>query len=973
MNISMTMPCSHPRIPVSTYRIQLNRSRTFLDTAALVPYLHSLGITDLYCSPYFKAIPGSMHGYDVVDPTVLNPEIGTEKDYEKLVGELHRFGMGQLLDVVPNHMGIALQINSWWRDVLENGQSSHYAPFFDIDWDPLKPELRDKVLLPILGDQYGVVLENQELQIVYDAGGFVVRYYDHRLPVAPKTSALILGHRLPALIGELGLNDPHVMELQSIITALKHLPSRLDREPEQIAERYREKEIIRLRLNTLVECSMTIRSFIQENVRVINGAKGDPRSFDLLDNILNDQAYRLAYWRVAAEEINYRRFFDINELAAIRMEDPVVFNETHRLLFQLLKTGAVTGLRIDHVDGLYDPADYAEKLRSWANAELSVEEDASERPLYVVVEKILGVSEEMPRNWAVFGSTGYDFLAWVNELFVDRANERAFDAIYARFIGEHEPFEQLTYRCKQLIMQAAMSSELMVLGHQLNRLSERDRRSRDFTLNSLTHAIEEIIACFPVYRTYITSGGGGALARDRSFIWEAVSKAKRRNPAVSGLVFDFVRDLLLTPLQQDDMAQEERLRFVTKFQQTTSPVTAKGIEDTAFYRYHRFISLNEVGSDPRQFGITPSLMHDHLRARQQHWPGSLSATSTHDTKRGEDVRARLNVLSEVPKDWKEHVTRWGKMNRGFKTTLAGESFPTPNEEYLFYQTLVGAWPFEDMDADRYASFIERIQRYMNKAVKEAKEYTSWISPDADYEDAVRHFVAQVLDRSRTNVFLDDFLPFQSRVSAYGLYNSLSQLVLKMTAPGVPDCYQGTEFWDLSLVDPDNRRPVDFAERSRLLDELDKASATDADRLALVRELVERRTDGRIKLFVTAESLRYRRSHAMVFRAGEYVKLECTGAKSGHLFSFARLHGEGTVLTIVPRLVSGLVTDPGTPPLGEAVWRDTTVAVPAWREGTRFRNIFTGERLSTVTQDERQVLPVGQVFLNCPVACLEKED
>ncbi|MDH5641206.1 MAG: malto-oligosyltrehalose synthase, partial [Nitrospira sp.] len=576
-------------------------------------------------------------------------------------------------------------------------------------------------------------------------------------------------------------------------------------------------------------------------------------------------------------------------------------------------------------------------------------------------------------SWAVHGTTGYDFLAALNELFVDRANERAFDTIYARFIDRQEPFEELTYRCKQLIMRAAMASELNVLGHQLNRLSERDRRSRDFTLNSLTHAIQEIIACFPVYRTYITTDRDGVPTRDRSFIWEAVSKAKRRNPAVSGLVFDFVRDLLLTPSKQGDREREERLRFVTKFQQTTSPVAAKGIEDTAFYRYHRFISLNEVGSDPRQFGITPALMHDQLKARQQHWWGSLSATATHDTKRGEDVRARLNVLSEIPKEWKEHVTRWEKMNRLFKSSLAEEASPTHNEEYFLYQTLLGAWPFEDMDAGGYAVFVERIQRYMNKAVKEAKEHTSWISPDTDYEEAVRRFVAQVMDRSQSNAFLDDFLPFQSWVAGYGLYNSLAQLVVKMTAPGVPDCYQGTELWDLSLVDPDNRRPVDFAERIRLLAELDKASATEADRLRLVQELLAQRVDGRIKLLVTAEALRYRRAHAMLFRAGDYVKLECTGAKSGHLFTFARLHSEGTVLTIIPRLVTGLVKDPRTLPLGEDVWQDTSVVVPAWREGTTFRNIFTGERIRTVTRDERQILPVGQVLLNCPVACLEREN
>ena len=940
--------------------------------AALVPYLHNLGITDLYCSPYFAATPGSMHGYDVVDPTTLNPEIGTEAQYRTLVNALHQRGMGQLLDVVPNHMGVAMQINGWWRDVLENGQSSRYASFFDIDWDPLKQELRDKVLLPILGDQYGVVLENQELQLVYEEGKFVVRYYEHCLPVAPKPVALILGYRLPELIEDLGLQNPHVMELQSIITGLKHLPSRLNRDPELIAERYREKEIIRLRLKALVDCSMTIQAFIQENVRLINGTAGEPRSFDLLDNILNDQAYRLAYWRVAAEEINYRRFFDINELAAIRMEDPAVFNETHRLLLQLVKDGAVTGLRIDHVDGLYDPADYADKLRRWALAELPIDTHASERPLYVVVEKILGVSEELPANWPVFGSTGYDFLAWLNQLFIDRSNERAFDAIYARFIGVHESFEELTYRCKQLIMQAAMASELNVLGHQLNRLSERDRRSRDFTLNSLTHAIQEIIACFPVYRTYITRGRDGIPARDRSFIWEAVSKAKRRNPAVSGLVFDFVRDLLLTPLREDDSEREERFRFVTKFQQTTSPVAAKGLEDTAFYRYHRFVSVNEVGSDPRQFGITPLLMHTQLKARQQRWPGSLSATSTHDTKRGEDVRARLNVISEIPKRWKEHVIRWQKMNRGLKVKSRGELFPGRNEEYLFYQTLMGVWPFEEMDAERYASFIDRLQRYMNKAVKEAKEYTSWISPDTEYEHAVRDFVAEVLDRSKTNAFLDDFLPFQSWVAGYGLYNSLSQLLIKMMAPGVPDCYQGTELWDFSLVDPDNRRPVDFATRIRLLAELDEALRPAASRVELVQELIARRTDGRIKLFLMAESLRYRRAHAALFHAGDYVKMECMGEQQGHVFAFARLHSEGTVLTIVPRFLTGLIADPQTAPLGDAVWNDTWVAVPAWRDGTKFRNIFTGEIVKTITHDERQVLPVGQIFSTCPVACLEKE-
>ena len=963
---------THHRIPVSTYRIQLNKTFTFRDVAKIVPYLHDLGITDLYCSPYFTAVPGSMHGYDIVDPTTLNPEIGTEEDYRAMVSELHLRGMGQLLDVVPNHMGITQQLNGWWQDVLENGPSSPYASFFDIDWDPLKLELREKVLLPILGDQYGVVLENQELQLVYQDGRFIVQYYDHCLPVAPKPSALILAHRLPALTQELGVNDSHVMELESLITALKHLPSRQDRAPDAVAERYREKEIIKRRLSALVSGSEPIRLFLQENVCVINGTKGDPRSFDLLDQILNDQAYRLAYWRVAAEEINYRRFFDINELAAIRMEIPAVFEETHKLILRLVKDGAVTGLRIDHVDGLYDPADYLQKLQHWARKELPLTSESTDKPLYVLVEKILGVNEQIPANWPVFGTTGYDFLGWLNELFVDRTHERAFDAIYTRFIGGDEPFDELTYRCKQLIMQASMASELSVLGHQLDRLSERDRRSRDFTLNSLTHAIQEIIACFPVYRTYMTGAPDGILDRDRMFVWQAVTQAKRRNPAVSGLVFDFVRELLLKPSDQTESDREGRLKFVTKFQQMTSPVTAKGIEDTAFYRYHRFISLNEVGSNPQQFGITPSLVHHQWIARQEHRSTSLSTTSTHDTKRSEDVRARLNVLSEIPKRWKNHVMRWQKLNRRFKMPASGhESVPGRNEEYLLYQTVLGVWPLEPMNEQAYARFVDRIQVYMNKAVKEAKEHTSWVSPDGEYEEALKQFIAKVLDRSSSNAFLDDFLPFQEDVARYGLYNSLSQVLAKIAAPGVPDLYQGSELWDFSLVDPDNRKPVDFAERARLLAELNKASATASGRMAVIEDLFAQRADGRIKLFFAAEALRYRRDHRALFLSGEYVPLEASGDKSEHLFAFARIHGEGSIVTVIPRLLTRVIPDVSVPPLGAAVWGETWLSVPAVREGTNFRDIFTGAVLSTITRDERQVLPVSEILLRSPVAWLER--
>ena len=960
----------HPRIPVSTYRIQLNRTCTFRDAQNIVPYLHELGVTDLYCSPFLQAMPGSLHGYDVVDPTRLNPEIGGDEEYDNLVQALRRLGMGQIMDVVPNHMGISREANSWWQDVLENGRSSRYATFFDIDWVPLKAELSEKVLLPILGDQYGIVLENQELQLVYEDGRFQVRYYDHCLPIAPKPSAMILSHRLETMMSAMGDHSPDVLELQSIITALKHLPSRSDSTPELVAERYREKEIIRRRLAALVGGSEAIRTFLEENVRLINGTKGDPRSFDLLDALLNDQAYRLAYWRVAAEEINYRRFFDINELAAIRMEEPAVFRDTHQLVFQLIKAGAVTGLRIDHVDGLYDPVDYLRKLQDWAREELPAGSQSEKRPLFLIVEKILGVNESLPATWPVFGTTGYDFLTMVNGLLISRANERMFDTTYARFIRDSTSFDEQAYRCKQLIMRVSMASELNVLGHQLNRLSEQDRRSRDFTLNSLTHAIREIIACFPVYRTYITGGQNGVLDRDRAFLWHAVTKAKRRNPAVSGLVFDFVRDLLLEGTE--GLPREERLRFVMKFQQTTSPVTAKGVEDTAFYLYNRLVSLNEVGADPQQFGYPPGIVHQQMRERQARWPASLSATSTHDTKRSEDVRARINVLSELPKLWKEHVTRWSRANRKHKTDLEGEAAPGPNEEYLLYQTLVGAWPLTPLKEDDHARFAERVQAYMAKAIREAKVHTSWVSSDPAYEEAVRRFIDAVLRRTGTNAFLDDFLPFQERIAQYGLYNSLSQLLIKIAAPGVPDFYQGTEVWDFSLVDPDNRRPVDFEARAAMLADVREGCESEAGRPALIRALVDGRADGRIKLFVTMEALRYRRDHHAVFHEGDYAPLDAIGERKDQIFAFARLHGDGTVVAAVPRLLTSVLSDPSRPPIGEEIWSNTAVVMPAWREQTRFRNIFTGEILHTMASGERQTLPAGHLFNTFPVALLERE-
>lgn len=968
----MTDQKSRMLVPSATYRVQFNRHFTFRDAARLVPYWHALGISHCYASPYFKAVPGSLHGYDLVDPTCLNPEIGTDEDYAAFTEALKNHGMGQILDVVPNHMGIGKTFNAWWLDVLENGPSSPYSTFFDIDWDPVKRELQDKVLLPILGDLYGNALENQELQLHYEEGGFIVRYFDISLPVAPRPWIAILSYRLETLVARIGASDPRLLELQSIITALTHLPSRNERDQKRVEERYREKEIIKQRLASLVRDSPHIAEFIDENVTLFNGTKGDPRSFDLLDDLLDDQAYRLAYWRVASEEINYRRFFDINELAAIRTEDHTVFEVFHELIFRLLKDGSVTGLRIDHVDGLYDPEHYLSQLQTWVHKECGLGESAKDKPLYLLVEKILANDEPLPETWPVHGTTGYEFLNLVNGLFIDRHNERGLTDLYARFTKLRVPFEEVEYESKKLIMRVSMASELNVLGHQLNRLSERDRRSRDFTLNSLTHAIREIIACFPVYRTYIAPEAEGVSDQDRAYIRLAVEKAKRRNPALSKLLFDFVRDLLLQqwePRTEED--RQARIQFTMKFQQTTSPVTAKGVEDTAFYLYNRLVSLNEVGGDPEHFGTTPNVFHSKMKERRARFPHALSTTSTHDTKRSEDIRARIAVLSQMPESWKTHVNRWGTLNRKHAEDVDGDRAPSRNDEYLLYQTLIGAWPFALEGEKERDSFLKRVQSYMNKAIREAKVHSSWVNPYLEYEEAVNRFIETILDQSTDNPFLTDFLPFQQQVAHYAIVTSLAQALIKITAPGVPDFYQGTELWDFSLVDPDNRRLVDYSQRETFLRELDEALSRGTEQRTLVRDLLSHRTDGRIKQYVIATALRQRRDHLQLFQEGEYVPLEGHGPKHEHLCAFTRLHEDLAVVVIVPRLVSGLNADAMTLPVGPGVWGDTSIAVPSWRDGSSYRNLFTGDILQSHESTGRQVLPVGEVLKECPIALLER--
>lgn len=1009
------------RIPVSTYRLQFSSQFRFSDARDIIRYLHDLGITDIYASPYLKAKEGSLHGYDIVDPNELNPEIGTEEEYDELIKELQKYGMGQILDIVPNHMCIASKENTWWMDVLENGQSSVYANFFDINWDPIKKELKDKVLLPILGDQYGTVLENQELQLSFEEGSFFINYYEHRLPVRSRTYTNILKYGLNGLKKQLPGDNPYLIELLAIITALNSLPRYTERNPEKIRERYSVNAIIKKRLFGLYNKSNEIRAFIDRNVEIFNGVKGEPRSFDLLDKLLREQVYRLSHWRVAAEEINYRRFFDINELAAIRMEDPVVFNETHKLIFRLIKEGSVTGLRVDHPDGLYNPTEYFHRLQqncflhirlgylellrdnisqdtyeavkgetpmsahpSDAGTEILKQYDevsASNpyfKPFYIVGEKILTRDEEMPEDWPIFSTTGYVFLNSLNGIFIKTGNAKAFDEIYSRFIRSKINFQDIVYEKKKLIMQAAMASEINTLGHHLSRISEKDRHTRDFTLNSLIGALVEVIAFFPVYRTYITpplskGGIGGCTAsdKDQRYIELAVSKARRRNPAISGSIFDFLKNVLLLNypehFKEDD--RKEWLNFVMRFQQITGAVMAKGVEDTAFYVYNRLVSINEVGGSPDRFGTSLETFHGKNIERIKSWPHALIATSTHDSKRSEDVRARINVLSEIPDEWKGCLISWNRLNKKKRPVVEGMAVPDRNEEYLLYQTLVGAWPVELMNESEYEVFKNRIKDYMLKTIREAKVNTSWINPNTIYEDAMMIFIERIMDLHPNNKFLRDFLVFQKKVSDFGMFNSLSQTLLKITSPGVPDFYQGTEIWNFSLVDPDNRRPVDYKIRMEMLEEL-KERESDIGPLKLLRELTANKDNGKIKMYLIYKSLNFRNSNRELFEKGEYIPLEVYGDRSDNVCAFVRRTGNRRAVTVVPRFLTGMVSQTGIFPF-DAEWNDSFIVIPFEETGARYRNIFTDEIVTAKDYKNATILKLSEVFSNSPVVLLER--
>ena len=938
----------------ATYRLQLSADFSFKAALSLVDYLAELGVTDLYSSPLFEAAQGSTHGYDVVDHGSLSSELGTRSEFEALTDALRAAQMGLLLDWVPNHMGVSGGQNRWWDDVLENGPSSLYADHFDVDWWPTREDLHDRVLLPILGDQYGQVLERGELKLIWDGTAYKLSYYEKRLPLGPKSLIPLFEAGLSRLA--LPDNDLDRQELESILSALRHLPSRHETLPESKKERAREKEVIKRRLARLMQDSPQVRGALDAALELANGIVGAPNSFDQLDQILDQQSYRLASWRVAVEEINYRRFFDVNELAAIRMESAPVFDAAHALLFQLIDEGRVNALRLDHTDGLYDPYAYFESLQSRFQRPRSDEPigpDDLARPLPVLVEKILQRGELLPSDWPVDGTTGYEFGIDVSGLWVDRSAEARFSEIYRQVTLDSRTFKEHEYECKRYILRFTLVSEMNMLARSVQRIAAKNRRWRDFTLIGLARALTEIVAAFPVYRTYLRNASEPAAHAER-IVRAVVRLARARNPALSPSLFGFFEDLLL--LRLDGTEEERRLHssFALRLQQLTGPVTAKAVEDTAFYRYTRLACLNEVGGFPGKFGTTVEEFHRGNTERARSWPLSMTTTSTHDTKRGEDASARIAVLSEIPELWWRAVSRWQELAQDARPMVDDQLAPAPSQEYLFYQTLVGAWPPGWDGRDGRDAFSERMTAFLLKAVKEAKTETSWLTPHPQYEEAVAAFSRRML---KSDVFLEEVRRFCDVVSPYGACNSLSQTLLRICSPGIPDTYQGAELWHQCLVDPDNRRPVDYGLRRRYLDDL-RAKA--ANPQALCRELLESYPDGRIKMYVLHRGLLARRRQPDLFRRGDYLPLKA----GAHALGFLRSLDERRLICCVPRLAYRLTKGHTPWPLG-AVWGDDVLEVG--HAGT-YVNLLTGARL-ILSQQVR----LAELFAEFPVALLTTED
>lgn len=928
------------RTPLATYRLQLRREFPFASAAALVPYAHALGISDFYCSPVFLSTPGSSHGYDVNDYRRIDPQLGGMAELDRLHVTLKERGMGMLLDFVPNHMGINGPglLNSWWRDVLQNGAHSAHARFFDIDWNSGTGEQRVRVLVPILDDHYGRVLAAGRLGLVYAGGELSVAYGDMRFPVAPQTYQRLLESLEPS--------SSRSAELTGLANRFAALPRPVASE-ENEAARIRSAQLNELMQHfaALLESDLETRQQVEERLSLWNDGGGGGGRFDVLNAILERQHYRLAYWKAGVHEINYRRFFAIDTLIGLRVEIPEVFQETHALLARLVREEIVTGLRIDHIDGLRDPQQYLERLQSLA----ADDSGNAKTSCYVVVEKILAENETLPPEWPVSGTTGYEFIEQVAGVLVDARAEQHITKTHAAFVGDLRGFDEIVVENKRLVLDDLFANAVMRLAAQLTDILQADLRWRDMTRHELTVAVREMMAGYGVYRTYRRDEQKMS-ERDRRVVEQACAIALRRNPRFGPEPFELVRDVLTGVYPGEAAAKDLQSRlceWVLSFQQYTGAVMAKAVEDTSFYIYSRFIALNEVGGNPGRFGGTVAAFHATNVEHVTRSPRTLLATATHDTKLGEDVRARLYALSEIPHDWNEAVFEWREMNQRHKQVIDGRPAPDANEEYRLYQILLGAWPAADTDPDD--AFRQRLREHVRKSVNEARRNTSWVQPNEAWLEAGDLFLDHILGTDTGREFLASFRPRARRLADLGMVNSLAQLVLKAMSPGIPDFYQGAELWDLSLVDPDNRRPVDFALRESMI----LRSEDDLPWTALLRDW---RT-GEIKLQLTRRLLRIRGVYGDVFERGDYRGLETSHRFAPHIIAFARTAGKVTIVVVVPRLTSRL----GCPPLG-LVWDDTTVMLPevagSWREAITGRTFINKAAAS-----------IAELFTDLPLAVL----
>ncbi len=945
------MPSSTPIS--STYRLQFNKDFTFQDATKLLDYLSDLGITHLYASPILRSRPGSTHGYDVIDPARLNPELGTEADFLLLQNELRNRGMGLILDIVPNHMSASSE-NSWWMDVLEHGTESAYASYFDVDWHPPSRTLDGKVLLPVLGRPFAEVLEAGEFKLVFSEGRLFVQYFESLFPLAPGTYCGILGKNIERLRDKIGEGSTAYQEYSGIVAAFAELPSPATVKAGEAGDKRLRFEDLRERLRQVVNGNADVESFLRERLIEFAGQANDPASFSPLERLLAEQFYVLSYWQNVNEEINYRRFFTITDLVGVRVEDSRVFEATHALITRLAGQPPVDGLRIDHIDGLRDPLAYLNRLRE----QLS-NDPAPTREISIFVEKILGRRERLPREWPASGTTGYDFLNALNGAFVDPKGAKCIEEIYDRFVGKNLIYADLLYQKKKLVMSTLLGVEMRSLAHQLILLADKDRYARDLSRSDLTQALFESTAHVPVYRTYTRNL---EVAReDAKVIEQAIQEARTRKFYLQPAHFDFIRDVLLVrnrPHLLPDQ-REARLNFVMRWQQFTGPLMAKAFEDTLLYVYNPLISLNEVGGEPRPSAAVADSFSRFIADRRRHWPNSMNATTTHDTKRAEDVRARINVLSEIPGQWKERLERWSKLNARSKTQVSGQQVPDRNEEIFLYQTLLGVWP---ANARVDASLVERLQAYAIKAMREAMVHTRWTLPNAAHENALKRFVAAILKPDKNNAFLQDFVAFQQSIAYSGMVNGLSQAVLKIISPGIPDFYQGSELWDLRLVDPDNRQAVDFAKRASMLEALKrevKASASFASKLAQDWE------DGRIKLYAIWKALNFRRQRSELFAKGDSLELTATGPHAEHILAILRHYKREWALLVAPRWLARAQEERK----GDAdiLWRDARIELPD-AAPQFWENIFTGEKISA-SDDDQKSLAVGEMLLHFPITLL----